>query len=309
MLTPIPSILSTAEFSRLRFLLEFQETVPAGEAVLLRLRRDLLKAARGVLGRSERFNRLFNPPVAEDPLARRRFQRPAPPFVILMPEPVPHRFEAGDALPLPVVFWGQGRQGIADFILIMEAFGESGIHRGAGRFVLRAVEAEATGGHWLPDFWRPGQNPDRLAPPVHDARWWLETSLPAETPLCLRLRTPTRLMANNRPLFQATFARLFPFILRRVTSMLYAHCGIEVTDEPQVLIARAARVNELGNDLVWRDWRVLDGQTHRQELGGLVGALHLGGEELEELRWILGLGTLMNFGKGAAFVAGSYSLT
>ncbi len=308
MLNPVPPILAAAEFSRLRFFIEFQEAVSAGESVFLRLRRDLRQAAREVLGRGEDFDRLFEPQVADDPLARRRFQRPGPPFVILMPESIPKRLVSGDVLALPIVFWGQGRHGIADFIEVMQAFGESGIHRKEGRFGLLKVETEDAGGSGI-EIWRPGSNVSHLAPPVLDARWWLETSLSANAAeLYLQVRTPARLIADGRPLFKADFCRLFPFILRRVTSMLYAHCGIEVIDNPQALIARAAQVSEEKNDLRWRDWRVIEGERCRQELGGLTGSLHLRGEALDDLYWILGLGTLMNCGKGATFAAGGYTL-
>jgi hypothetical protein len=307
MLNPLPSILHACEFSRLHFYLEFQESVPAGEDVLLRLRRDLRQAGREVLGHGERFDLLFDPPLSADPVARRHFQRPGPPFVILPPDKIPRQLEPGDILPLSVVFWGKGRQGIADFIRVLQSFGATGLHRREGRFELLSVEGGDAAGNIRP-LWQPGEDPVRFSAPVQDARWWLETSLPAGLPLRLEFVTPARLIADGRPLFHASFSRLFPFILRRVTSMLHAHCGLEVVDNPRHLIACAAQVDELENTLVWRDWRVLERDEGKQELGGLVGALLLEGDAVHELMWILGLGSLTNLGKGAAFASGHYHL-
>ncbi len=273
----------------------------------MRLRRDLRQSGRQVLGRGERFTRLFDPPLAADPVARRRFQRPGPPFVILPPAKIPRQLEPGDIFPLQVIFWGEGRQFLADFIRVLEEFGPVGIHRGEGRFELLTVEGEDAAGT-LGQIWRAGENPERLAPPASEAGWWLEAAVPAG-PLCLEFLTPARLITEGRPLFRASFNRLFPFILRRVTSMLHAHCGLEPVDNPRVLIGRAAEVIEVENRLAWRDWRVLEGENKRQELGGLTGHLRLGGEALDDLRWILGLGSLLNLGKGAAFAAGHYVLT
>lgn len=307
MLNPLPSILHTCEFSRLHFYLEIQESVPAGEDVLLRLRRDLRQAGGEVLGRGERFDRLFDPPVSTDPIARRRFQRPGPPFVISPPDKIPRQLEPGDVLRLSIVFWGKGRHGIADFIRVLQSFGASGLHRREGRFELLTVAGDDASGNIRP-LWKAGEDPVRFSAPVQDAHWWLETTLPASLPLRLEFITPARLIAEGRPLFHASFSRLFPFILRRVTSMLHAHCGVEVIDAPRDLIACAAQVDELENTLVWRDWRVLEGDEGKQELGGLVGVLLLDGDAVHEILWILGLGRMMNFGKGAAFASGHYRL-
>ncbi len=305
MFTRIPSILQTCAFSRLRFHLEFLEDAPGGAAILLRLRRDLRQAAGAILGRGERFTALFDPPLAADPVACRRFQRPGPPFVILPPTTLPQRFAAGEDFSLTIVFWGSGRQRVGDFIRALQSFGAIGLYRGEGRFELLAIEGEDAAGHFRP-LWRPGQDPDRLSIPFHDLRWWLETTLPPALPLRLAIRTPARLITDGRPLFRGDFRHLFPFILRRTTSMLYAHCGVEAIDDPRQYVTRAAEVVELENSLAWRDWRVLHGEGKKQELGGLGGSLLLDGAALQDLAWILQLGTLMNLGKGAAFAAGSY---
>jgi hypothetical protein len=92
--------------------------------------------------------------------------------------------------------------------------------------------------------------------------------------------------------------------------MIFAHCDLEVLgmSEPGLLLEAAGRVVEQENQLVWRDWRVLEGKEHIQDIGGVSGSIRLEGEALAEILWVLNLGSLLNIGKGAAFCAGHYFL-
>jgi hypothetical protein len=124
----------------------------------------------------------------------------------------------------------------------------------------------------------------------------------------LTIETPARLVSAGRPLFRPGVKTLFPFILRRVTSMAHAYCDVELVDDPGYFMEAAERVVELDNQLSWRDWRCLEGECRRQELGGVVGSLKIGGDGLRDILWLLRLGSLLNLGKGAAFGAGHFSL-
>lgn len=90
--------------------------------------------------------------------------------------------------------------------------------------------------------------------------------------------------------------------------MHYAHCDSDVIADPERLLASAARVQERENSFRWQDWRTLSGEDKAQDLGGVVGSVHLGGESLRDVLDILRIGSLMNVGKGAAFGAGRFRL-
>lgn len=303
MFTDIPAKLRSADLIRVRFHLEFEDACDLGLDSILRLRRDLHKVGRQILGEGERFLRLFDPPLPVDPVALRRHQRPGPPFALHPPAALPGSFGPGDLLVLPAVFLGAGIDRLADFARVLDALGRQGLHPGEGRFELAAIEAEDAAGGLRP-LWRQGERFEQVAPPLLEASWWLESVLPSPSPVVLELRTPARLLAGGRPLFRAAFPQLFPFLLRRVSSMLNAHCRIEAVDDPRALLAAATRVVEGENRLVWKDWRVLEGPEHRLDFGGLVGTLRLEGEELAPLLWVLRLASLLNVGRGAAYGAG-----
>lgn len=307
-MTDFFSLSSDIEFALVHFQLEFQERFRLSQADMLRLRRELWSVASHILGgrSSERFCALFDPPLPADPVALRRFQRPGPPFVLL---PEPGRGEdldAGDRLEIAASFWGRGVQALGDFALVLQALGKIGFHRGQGLFELVAIEAEDPAGHRLP-IWREGAGFHLLTPPVNEVGWWLSHGGEPQAVL-LEFLTPARLLSQGRPLFRVDFRRLFPFLLRRVTSMLYAHCGREAVDDPARLLAAAAQVHEVENALCWQDWRILEGPGQVQDLGGVSGSVRLEGEALAVVLGVLRVGTLMNVGKGAAFGAGRFRL-
>lgn len=308
MITEYPRILRKAEWIRVLFHLEFQEPYNLTPETALRLRRDLREAAKLTFtGRdaSQRFHALFDPPLTPDLAALRRYQRPGPPFVIF--PPAPRKFGEGDVLELEVLFWGVGMNLLPDFALALEALGQIGWHRGKGRFELAAVEGRDAAGASR-TLWKQGCAPFSFAPPVLDGGWWLETAAPCNPPLELTFVTPARLLAEERPLFRPTFARIFPFLLRRVTSILHACCGIEVVDDPAPLLGAAAQVKESASTLAWSDWRTLRGEEGKQDLGGVTGSLCLDGAALEGILWVLALATMVNVGKGASFGAGHLRL-
>jgi hypothetical protein len=302
------SLPSDIDFSLLRFHLEFQERFRLSLTELLRLRRELQMVASQTLGgrTSERFQALFDPPLPADPVALRRFQRPSPPFAIL-PHPEPKRvFDAGDRFEIAVSFWGRGGHLVGDFARVLQALGKIGFHRGQGTFELAAIEAEDASGNRV-SIWQEGEGLQLLTPPINEVGWWLNrVGEPAA--VMLEFLTPARLLSQGRPLFRLDFRRLFPFILRRVTSMLYAHCGREVVDDPGRLLAAAEGVREVQNALCWQDWRTLEGEGMAQDLGGIIGSVRLEGETLQSVFGILRVGSLMNVGKGAAFGAGCFRL-
>jgi hypothetical protein len=315
MLIDIPGELQGADFVLIHFQLEFQETYRVSRDALMSLRRDLLQAARLVLPRidssteaMDRFSALFDPPLPVDPVALRRHQRPSAPFAIL-PEPdFAGEYEAGDLLALKVVFWGGGILTLGDFARTLRALGRIGLHRGEGPFELTAIVAEDTAGN-RSRIWREGEALEDLAPPLCNARWWLESDLVGDDVVELEFLTPARLLSRRKPLFRPSFDKLFPFILRRVTSMLHAHCGMEFTMEAQLLLHAAERVETRVNRLCWKDWKSLAGEEKVQDLGGVCGLIRLEGDALADIFWVLKMGSLMNIGKNASFGPGSYRLS
>ncbi|PLX91756.1 MAG: hypothetical protein C0621_10765 [Desulfuromonas sp.] len=286
------------EFSLLSFTLQsLQKVFPPAENSLLQLRSALLAAARKELSPSL-YATLFSPPLCSDPAALRRYQRGAPPFAILPDRPA--KMDASQQISLTVSFWGEGIPYIGAFLQVLMAVGEGG-HSPLGTFSVTGIRAvDASGGEISLEL-----DPARLAPPLIEVNWWLST-IPSAEELRWEFLTPARLLSVGRPLFSPSLSQLFPFVLRRVSSMLYYHCGVESVDDPGEWLALAARVKNGHKRWKWQDWRQVEPQ--RQRVGGIVGHLTLAGGDLDAIRGLLHLGALMNLGKGAAWGCGHYRL-
>ncbi|MCD6526603.1 MAG: CRISPR system precrRNA processing endoribonuclease RAMP protein Cas6 [Desulfuromonas sp.] len=309
------SQLEHAEFIVLRFELRFLEAIDVDMAMLLRLRRSLRAAGQYALyaassgqdGQTNRFGALFSPPLADDPVARRRFQRSGAAFVLQPTTEMCRTYQRGEYMSLSVVLWGGQQQQIGDFALVLKALGQSGLRYDAGKFELAAIHGEDSSGHYSL-LWRSGQPLQTLVAPLRDANWWLNSTLPPSDKIQLRFITPARLMNRQRPLFQADFTRLFPFILRRVSSMLYSYSYLEVVSDAGQLLDAAAQV-VVENQLRWQDWRSLGPNPEQQQpLGGVMGKICVQGPAVQDILPFLALGSLMNLGKNAAYGAGHYVL-
>ncbi len=309
MLTSAPD-LRGLEFSRVHFILQFQSSYRLTEEALLRLRRNLRQAARAIYAPGESpdplFEELFETSLSSDPEAVRRYQRPGPPFVIHPVAPLPCDLQSGDSVELQVLFWGKGVHHCGALARVFRALGRLGFHRGTGLFELEAIETENAVGTRR-RIWQSDQLLEDFALNLTEADWWLD-HFPRQESVTLKLITPARLMPAGKPMFRPSFAAIFPFILRRVTSMTHAYCGIEPVDEPSSLLETARQLVERDNGLHWKDWRSLQGSEKIQDLGGVVGSVVLEGEGLESLLWVLRLGSLLNLGKGAAFACGHFTI-
>ncbi|MFO7984058.1 MAG: CRISPR system precrRNA processing endoribonuclease RAMP protein Cas6 [Desulfuromonadales bacterium] len=310
MLVDEPQSLRHIEFSCIHFELEFQETVRLPPGAFLQMRRELLQVARFLDSALEKapYSALFDPPLPTDPVVRKRIQRPGPGFVIRGIPPREHVFDVGDSFELTVHFLGGGKNALPDFVEILKMLGQNGLSQGRGLFDIATIAGEDPSGRRYP-LCEPNEDLSTLAPPILDAQWWLDSAAPVRPSLLdLHFVTPARLVSQGRPLFRPTFRTIFPFILRRVTSMAQAYCGLELVENPAATLGAADRLQVNADTLRWTDWRRLEGESRSQDLGGVTGSIRLEGSALEEIYWILKLGSLLQIGKGAAYGAGRYDV-
>jgi CRISPR/Cas system endoribonuclease Cas6 (RAMP superfamily) len=114
-------------------------------------------------------------------------------------------------------------------------------------------------------------------------------------------------MADGKPLRKPRFSQVFPFMLRRVTSMLFAHSGVELVDDPSNLLESVGRIEETETLLSWNDWRTIAGQPGLV-VGGFTGEMVLSGQAIEDIFWVLAAASLFGIGKGATYGAGRFRL-
>lgn len=309
---PFPAELTRVEYVKLYFHLEISGSFNLPVYGLLQLRREFLQALKTLpdpqRGKfSGQLKQLLQPDLSADPVLLRQIQKP-PPALVISPDFSQHgSFEPPQRIVLPGHFIGSGINAIDPFICLLQHLGRQGLYHDTGQFVVEAVEAE-DGSGLRSMLWFAGKSLTPLTPPVSHLSWWLERQPGVNDSIELEIVTPLRLLRQGKPLFKADFTDIFPYLLRRVTALLSSYSGFELIADPDRLISLAKRVKLLENHLVWNDWRTLKREHGGQNLGGLLGRLRIAGDELTELLWILQLGSLFNFGKGAAYGAGQYCL-
>jgi len=306
---PFPVELEHVEYVKLFFSLKITTCFYLPSLGLLQLRGELLRGIKFLSDDriAQQLQQFLQPSLPSDPIVRRQIQKPAPALIISPELLCSGLIEAGEKIILPVIFIGTGIMMIDAFISLLQYLGRLGIYRGTGWFELETIEVEDDSG-FRSILWFNGQQPAQVIPPVCNLSWWLERQDVFDGMIKFEMMTPLRLLRHGKPIFRAKFATIFPFLLRRVTAMLTYHSGIEFRFDPSWLISLASQVESTTDLLRWQDWRILECNMGVQNLGGMMGEIILEGDELAELIWILQLGTMLNFGKGAAYGAGQYQL-
>jgi len=303
-----PEKLGDVDIVKVSFALDFLSPCTVQPADFLGLGRSLRLTGRQLLDTddsvsAQQWEALFQPPLSDDPVALRKFQKPAPSFVMTMPLTAERILDAGDRINLDLLFIGTGIPSIHCFLRGLVHLGKLGLISGEGHYDLTEVRAMQPDGAYV-QVWREGAPLDSLSFPVLNLMWLVrKDQIPAQ--VMVRFNTPARIMKDGKPLRKPRFTQLVPFMLRRVTSMLFAHSGVEIMDDYAPLIEQAQNVNVVAESLRWCDWRMLPGQQGEM-IGGFIGEVELKGDALEEIYWLLVVASLLGFGKGATYGAGSF---
>ena len=134
-----PDALQQVDVVKTRFVLEFTSPCKLQPADFLGLGRALRLAGRPLINSYDdvaiqQWKSLFQPPLSHDPIARRKFQKPAPAFVVDMPVMQQKIYAAGDRLDLKVLFIGASVPLIHEFLRSLIHLGHLGLTAGEGRF-------------------------------------------------------------------------------------------------------------------------------------------------------------------------------
>lgn len=306
-----PDPLLRVDVVKARFVLDFTTPCLLQPADILTIGRVLRLAGRQLLDVNDavavqQWKALFQPGLSDDPVARRKFQKPAPAFVVKMPVMHKQSLAAGSQLDLEVLFLGTGIPLINEFLRSLIHLGHLGLVSGEGRFeVTEAYSRDANGLERRA--WSQHEPLERLSCSVLPLAWLFQEEQ-LKGSVTLKFTTPTRLMVDGKPLRKPLFSHVFPFMLRRATSMLFAHGGVELFDDSSQLFERVGEVKVVESTLLWHDWRALPG---RQGLvvGGFVGEMVVEGQALEDVYWVLAVASLFGIGKGATYGAGGFILS
>ena len=250
---------------------------------------------------------VFETPGTTDGSSLLRAAQAAHPFVLEPPQVGLRAIASGDRLELGLVLIGRAIPLAPYFLAACREMGGQGVGRGRGRFRLERVTAEAPGetaGRVVYDGDR-----DLLAPAVPPWTWDdLGADRAPRGRVTLEFLTPTRLRQGADLVVRPEFTTLATALLRRLSVLAEAHCGVRPEVSAREILASAGEVKVESSDLRWHDWeRYSARQDARMALGGFEGRVTFAGEMAP---WwpLLKLGEVLHVGKGTAFGLGKYAL-
>jgi CRISPR-associated endoribonuclease Cas6 len=126
--------------------------------------------------------------------------------------------------------------------------------------------------------------------------------------LTLRFVTPTRIKYQGSYTSHPQFHIILRTLLRRLSSLLYFHCGEELSLTYKEMIDEAQRIKTLKVRVDWIDWERYSGrQEQRMKLGGFVGRVTYRGD-ISKFLPFLKIGEYTHLGKAAVFGLGKYEM-
>ena len=216
-------------------------------------------------------------------------------------------YQPGDMLYFDLTLIGRGIDYLPYFIYTVTQFSErSGLGKGRGKCTLTSVTWQTPKGQRVSLYDNDEQKLHDDYQPVTLAA--LDSHMPSGEQLDLRFLTPTRLVYSGHLVPEPHFHILFRMLLRRISNLMYFHCGTELDVDFRALIQAATHVEKGSSDLQWYDWKRYSSRQQRHlKQGGLVGTVTYHGN-LQPFWPFLQLGVFTHVGKGTSFGLGKFRI-
>jgi hypothetical protein len=215
------------------------------------------------------------------------------------------QFVPGEIFRFDLVLIGRAIPYISYLTPTLEILGRRGAGPARGRFRIRTITAPDRDGQTVVSF--------------HEGRWLRDDfsttplaglsqqPLPRARRLCVEFLSPTRITADKRVQRDVSFEQLTRALLRRLSSLCYFHCGIELNLDFTGLIDQASRIRTCHSDLRWIRQKRISGRQHQPVYAdGVQGSVVY---ECPEGNWqpfqpLLAAGQLVHVGKTCVMGAG-----
>jgi len=239
------------------------------------------------------YSYIFETSPPPDSLYLRSYRSIPRPFILEPPLEKKEEYAPGETFSFNLILVGKAIDYLPYFILVFRQLGEMG----------------------LPD----GQVETRT---VYDADTQMVKSVDAQINLSnlfsslrfhthfltLEFVTPTRIKYRGSYTSCPHFHIILRTLLRRLSSLLYFHCGEKLTLDYRKMIEEAQKIKILKVEVDWIDWERYSGrQEQRMKLGGFVGQVTYRGN-IGKFLPFLKIGEYTHLGKAVVFGLGKYKI-
>lgn len=254
------------------------------------------------------YSYIFETSPPEDTKVLRLYRTIPHPFVIEPPLSGDRIVKQNDTLAFNLVLIGRAVDYLPYFILTFTELGKQGIGKNRSKFILEKIEALDINGEGKSVYTCEDGVFQNDYPLLEASRLNQAESNNGKSQIEVKFLTPFRVRFDGKITDDIEFHVIFRNLLRRVSSLLYFHCGREMECDYKAYIEEAGKIKTLSNDLQWFDWeRYSTRQKQKMTLGGVLGTAKYEGN-LRPFMQILKLGEHIHLGKGTSFGLGKYEI-
>lgn len=230
------------------------------------------------------------------------------PFIIEPPLSSSRIVDQGESIRFNLILIGKAVDYLPYFVLTFAELGRQGIGKKRSKYILEKVEGLDINDNGNVIYTDVDQ---RLMKdyPLLDASDLSSSEKDNENgQIEIEFLTPFRVRFDGKITDDIKFHVLFRNLLRRVSSLLYFHCGHEMECDYKTYIEDAEKIETVSNMLHWFDWeRYSTRQKQKMTLGGVLGSVKYVGN-LDQFMPFLRLGKHIHSGKGTSFGLGQYQI-
>lgn len=250
---------------------------------------------------------VFETPVPETAQRMRKYPSAPHPFVILPTLEDKRQYNAGDIFHFDLILIGRGIDYLPYFIHTFAQFStRRGLGADRGKCTLASAQWQETQGQGVSIYDDGDQELREECQPI-SIESLLDDELDADA-VRIQFLTPTRIVQSGRLASDLPFHFLVRTLLRRVSNLMYFHCGTELDVDFRSLIRQSEQVEIASNELQWYDWKRYSSRQQRHiKQGGLVGSVSYRGN-LHPFWPLLKLGEFIHVGKSTSFGLGKYQV-
>jgi hypothetical protein len=251
------------------------------------------------------YSYVFFTPPPPSATRMRKYPHAPHPFILEPPDQAKQIYAPGESLAFGVVLIGKGMEYLPYFVFAFSELGKHGMGKGNKTFTLESVSHVTPAGK-RPIFTAQEKLLDESQEPMRLSD--LRGPDPALNRVRVNFLTPARVISEGRLSPQVEFSLLVRSLLRRLSTLAYFHCGVELALDYKGIIQRASNVSVETSSLVWYDWeRYSSRQDARLKVGGVLGSVTYTGP-VQEFIPLLVLGEHLHVGKATSMGLGKYQI-
>jgi len=216
-------------------------------------------------------------------------------------------YEEGEIFSFNLILIGKAIDYLPYFIFTFCQLGEIGLGKKRARYELSRVDS--LGDHTKTEtiYDNQTQTLRNINTKIDISRIFSSLKLSTNS-LTLKFITPIRIKYQGTYTSHPHFHVILRSLLRRLSSLLYFHCGEELNVDYKEMIKEAKNIKTLETEVDWIDWeRYSARQQQRMKLGGFIGKATYQGNMTKFLPF-LKVGEYTHLGKAAVFGLGKYEI-